>query len=65
MATDMPPARSAGARALASARGRVLVDVLPVDAADGAPAGVVEARLRVYAGSGGDATPVGDLLSDL
>ena len=65
MATDMPPARSAGARALASARGRVLVDVLPVDAADGAPAGAVEARLRVYAGSGGDATPVGDLLSDL
>ena len=63
MATDMPAPRSVGARALASARGRVLIDVLPVDADDGAPTAAVEARLRAYAASGGDATPIGDLLA--
>jgi DNA modification methylase len=47
LATDLPPHRSAGAKALAAARGRVLVDVLPVDEG-GAAARVVE-RLRAYA----------------
>ena len=31
LATDVPPARTPGGKALAAARGRVLVDVLPVD----------------------------------
>jgi len=53
MATDLPPRRSAGARALASARGRVMVDVLPVDAADPATATLVTERLSAYAAAGG------------
>jgi hypothetical protein len=53
MATDLPPRRSAGARALASARGRVMVDVLPVDAADPATAGQVAERLAAYAAARG------------
>ncbi|HEX6419711.1 MAG TPA: site-specific DNA-methyltransferase [Acidimicrobiales bacterium] len=64
MATDLPPRRSAGAGALAAARGRVLVDVLPVDVADGPAADAVEGRLRAYAAGGGHAAPVGDLLTD-
>jgi hypothetical protein len=67
MATDLPPRRSAGARALASARGRVMVDVLPVDAADPATAALVAERLSAYAtggpelagGSGGSGRPPG------
>jgi hypothetical protein len=67
MATDLPPRRSAGARALASARGRVMVDVLPVDAADPATAALVAERLAAYAtggpevagGTGGSGRPPG------
>jgi hypothetical protein len=65
MATDLPPRRSAGARALASARGRVMVDVLPVDAVDPATAALVAERLAAYAsagsfgGAGGAADPCG------
>jgi hypothetical protein len=61
MATDMPPRRSAGAKALAAARGRLLVDVLPVDAPDEGAA--VHDRLRAYAAAGGAPEPVGDLLT--
>jgi site-specific DNA-methyltransferase (adenine-specific) len=61
MATDMPPRRSAGAKALAAARGRLLVDVLPVDAPDDGAA--VHDRLRAYAAAGGASEPVGDLLA--
>ena len=68
LATDVPSARTPGGRALAAARGRVLVDVVPVDlapagVADGAPDPVV-GRLRAYA-RGGDAepTPIGDLIA--
>jgi DNA modification methylase len=73
LATDVPGARTPGGRALAAARGRVLVDVLPVDLAS-APAGAggdparhpVVDRLWAYCGSGfGDAvpTPVGELIA--
>jgi site-specific DNA-methyltransferase (adenine-specific) len=62
MATDVPPTRSVGARALSAARGRLLVDVLPVDACDRAAAAVHE-RLRAYASSGGASVPVGDLIT--
>ncbi len=61
MATDMPPRRSAGAKALAAARGRLLVDVLPVDAPDEGAA--VHDRLRAYAAAQGAPEPVGDLLT--
>jgi site-specific DNA-methyltransferase (adenine-specific) len=61
MATDMPPRRSAGAKALAAARGRLLVDVLPVDAPDDGAA--VHDRLRAYAAAGAAPEPVGDLLA--
>jgi DNA modification methylase len=59
LTTDLPPRRSAGAKALAAARGRVLVDVLPVDVAD-CP---VVARLRAYASAGGANEPIGDLIT--
>ena len=61
MATDMPPRRSTGAKALAAARGRLLVDVLPVDASDEGAA--VHDRLRAYAAAGGAPEPVGDLIA--
>ncbi len=57
LATDMPGRRSAGAAALASARGRVFVDVLPVEAG----AATVE-RLAAYAAAA-SADPVGDLVT--
>jgi site-specific DNA-methyltransferase (adenine-specific) len=57
LATDLPPRRSAGATALAEARGRVLTDVLPIEAGER-----TVARLRAYAAAGGSAQPVGDLL---
>jgi DNA modification methylase len=56
MATDLPGRRSAGAAALAQARGRVFVDVLPVESA----APTVE-RLRVY-GEARSSQPIGELL---
>ncbi len=58
LATDVPGARTPGGRALAEARGRVFVDVLPVDLPDAASAAVVE-RLRAYgaAGSADGAVP--------
>jgi DNA modification methylase len=64
LATDMPPRRSAGAKALAASRGRVMVDVLPVDAADDATADAVAERLRAYAvEAGGASPPIGDLIA--
>ena len=70
LATDMPPRRSAGARALAGARGRLLVDVLPVDVVEGPVATAVAERLRAYAagpsgpgGPGSPPEPVGDLVT--
>jgi hypothetical protein len=57
LATDVPGCRSAGAAALASARGRVLVDVVPVEAGEAA----VE-RLRAYADAA-SADPIGDLIT--
>jgi DNA modification methylase len=64
MATDVPPRRSAGAKALAAARGRVLVDVVPVDAADAATGARVAERLACYAaGHEGPAPPAGDLIA--
>ncbi|HZM31506.1 MAG TPA: site-specific DNA-methyltransferase [Acidimicrobiales bacterium] len=57
LATDVPGRRSAGAAALASARGRVFVDVVPVEAGEAA----VE-RLRAYAGAA-SADPIGDLIT--
>jgi modification methylase len=57
LATDVPGRRSAGAAALASARGRVLVDVVPVEAGEAA----VE-RLRAYADAA-SADPIGDLIT--
>jgi modification methylase len=59
LATDLPPRRSAGAKALAAARGRVLVDVVPVDAATG----TATARLRAYASADGVCAPIGDLIA--
>ena len=46
-----PGARTPGGRALAEARGRLFVDVLPVDLPDAASAAVVE-RLRAYGAVG-------------
>jgi DNA modification methylase len=63
LATDVPARRSAGAAALAAARGRVYVDVLPLDGGPGGGRGAEDtvARLRAYA-AGAD-EPVGDLLA--
>jgi site-specific DNA-methyltransferase (adenine-specific) len=57
LATDFPDARSAGRAALAEARGRVLVDVLPVEDAD-----VTVARLAAYA-AGTTSEPIGGLVT--
>jgi site-specific DNA-methyltransferase (adenine-specific) len=67
LATDVPAARTPGGRALADARGRVLVDVLPVDLPEPESAAVVE-RLRAYchvSPAAGHAvpSPVGPLLA--
>jgi site-specific DNA-methyltransferase (adenine-specific) len=59
LATDLPPRRSAGATALASGRGRLYVDVLPIER----EAPTVD-RLRAYASAGGIADPIGDLVTD-
>jgi DNA modification methylase len=76
LATDVPPARTPGGKALAAARGQVLVDVLPVDLPIGPPAGgaadgsgsdggddPVVARLRAYATAADGAGPIGDLIT--
>jgi DNA modification methylase len=63
LATDVPGARTPGGKALVEARGRLYVDVLPVDLAD---ATAVVERLRAYAGgpaSGEVPGPVGDLVT--
>ncbi|HET8620333.1 MAG TPA: site-specific DNA-methyltransferase [Acidimicrobiales bacterium] len=57
LATDVPGRRSAGAAALASARGRVFVDVLPIEAG-----AVAVARLAAYAAAAAT-DPIGDLLT--
>jgi site-specific DNA-methyltransferase (adenine-specific) len=65
-ATDVPPARTPGGKALAAARGRVLVDVLPVDLPVSPSTGgddPVLARLRAYATAADGARPVGDLIA--
>jgi len=72
LATDVPPARTPGGKALAAARGRVLVDVVPVDRPAGAGMGggeldlgddPVVARLRAYASAPDVALPVGDMIA--
>jgi len=76
LATDVPPARTPGGKALAAARGQVLVDVLPVDLPMGPEAGgaddgsgsdggddPVVARLRAYATAADGAQPIGDLIT--
>jgi DNA modification methylase len=62
LATDVPARRSAGAAALAAARGRVYVDVMPLVGGPGGGRGAEDTveRLRAYA-AGAD-EPVGDLL---
>jgi DNA modification methylase len=62
MATDVPPPRSAGAKALAAARGRVLVDVLPVDGATDVARAVAD-RLRRYATADGAPDPIDGLIT--
>ncbi len=57
LATDFPDARSPGRAALAGARGRVCVDVLPVE--DGE---ATVARLAAYA-AGGGSEPIGGLVT--
>ncbi|MGH9229392.1 MAG: DNA-methyltransferase [Acidimicrobiales bacterium] len=57
MATDMPGRRSAGAAALAAARGPAFVDVLPVESVDA----TVE-RLGQYARAPRPPQPIGELL---
>jgi DNA methylase len=57
MATDMPDRRSAGAAALAEARGRAFVDVLPIEVAEA----TVE-RLAQYARAAPPPQPIGELL---
>ena len=57
LATDLPGRRSAGAAALAEARGRAFVDVLPVELAEA----TVE-RLAHYAQGATSPQPIGDLL---
>jgi DNA modification methylase len=59
LGTHMPGRRSAGATALASGRGRLYVDVLPIEL----EAPTVD-RLRAYASAGGSADPIGDLVTD-
>jgi DNA modification methylase len=64
LATDVPPARTPGGKAIAAARGRVLVDVLPVDLPVGSPTGdLIAARLRAYATVADGARPIGDLIA--
>ena len=66
LATDLPGGRTPGGRALAEARGRVLVDVLPVDLPAAATGAVVD-RLRAYATTGGGPdhvpAPIGSLIA--
>jgi hypothetical protein len=57
MATDMPGRRSAGAAALAEARGLAFVDVLPIEAAEAS----LE-RLKHYARGARPPQPIGELL---
>ncbi|HET6663044.1 MAG TPA: hypothetical protein VFG94_02245, partial [Acidimicrobiales bacterium] len=57
LATDVPGGRSAGAAALAEARGRAFVDVLPIESA-----GVTVERLRAYARAATSSEPIGELL---
>jgi DNA modification methylase len=59
LATHMPGRRSAGAAALAAGRGRLYVDVLPVEREE-----PTVARLAAYAAAGGRADPIGDLVTD-
>jgi site-specific DNA-methyltransferase (adenine-specific) len=59
LATHMPGRRSAGAAALAAGRGRLYVDVLPVELEE-----PTVDRLRAYAAAGGRADPIGDLVTD-
>jgi modification methylase len=57
MATDLPARRSGGAAALAEARGRAFVDVVPVE-----PADATVRRLRAYARAPTPSQPIGELL---
>jgi hypothetical protein len=57
LATDMPVRRSAGAAALAEARGRAFLDVLPIEAA-----AVTVERLGRYARATSPPHPIGELL---
>jgi hypothetical protein len=57
LATDMPARRSAGAAALAEARGRAFLDVLPIEAA-----AVTVERLGRYARATSPPQPIGELL---
>jgi site-specific DNA-methyltransferase (adenine-specific) len=57
LATDLPGRRSAGAAALAEARGRAFVDVLPIERAD-----TTVERLAHYARGVMSPQPIGDLL---
>ena len=57
LATDVPGGRSAGAAALAEARGRAFVDVLPIESAR-----VTVERLRAYARAATSSQPIGELL---
>jgi DNA modification methylase len=57
MATDLPARRSGGAAALAEARGRAFVDVVPVESAD-----ATVRRLRAYARAPTPPQPIGELL---
>ena len=59
LATHMPGRRSAGAAALAAGRGRLYVDVLPVEREE-----PTVDRLRAYAAAGGHPDPIGDLVTD-
>jgi len=59
LATHMPGRRSAGAAALAAGRGRLYVDVLPVELEE-----PTVARLRAYATAGGRPDSIGDLVTD-
>jgi site-specific DNA-methyltransferase (adenine-specific) len=57
LATNVPARRSAGAAALAEARGRAFVDVLPIEAGE-----VTVGRLRRYARAASPPQPIGELL---
>jgi hypothetical protein len=63
LATDMPSRRAAGAKALAAARGVLMVDVVPVDATTEATATAVAERLRAYGTSRGARESIGDLIA--